>query len=260
MSDARADHLAAQADIHREIAHLYSIERVNATIFNRAFNDYWNRLVLSMMPPDRDARVIDLMGGTGLLSQALVGGGYRNVVLLDLSVDMLAFAGKSLGPALRLCSADAMRLPMADETFDVAICRGGLHHLPDMSEMIREVRRILKKGGTFLTYDPCDDLPPVRWLRRAMYRVFRFFDHEHERGLSSPELAAAFVAGGMTVKEMRKFGFLGYAVSGIEAHLFPRVFATLPRIRTMGDALCRLDRRLEGRRFLLATAVRAVKE
>lgn len=260
MSDARVEHLTAQAEIHREIAPLYSIERVNATIFNRAFNDYWNRLVLSMMPPDRDGRVVDLMGGTGLLSQALVRQGYRNVVLLDLSVAMLGFAAKSLGSSLRLCAADAMQLPMADESFDVAICRGGLHHLPDMAQMIREVRRVLKKGGTFLTYDPCDDLQAVRWLRRSMYRLFSFFDDEHERGLSSPELAAAFTAGGMTVKEMRKFGFLGYTVSGIEAHLFPRAFSLLPRLRAMGDALCRLDEWLEGRRFLLATAVRAVKE
>lgn len=260
MTDPCSSHLTAQVEIHREIAHLYSIERVDATIFNSAFNRYWNRLVLSMMPRDRESRVLDLMGGTGLLSQALVTAGYQNVILLDLSVDMLTFARASLGGQLRFCAGDALQLPIADDSLDLVVCRGGLHHLPDMAAMIREVHRALRKGGIFLAFDPCDDLRVVRWLRRAMYLAFSFFDEEHERGLTSHELRTAFAAGGFAVKEMRKFGFVGYAVSGIEAHLFPGLFRLLPRVGVLGEWLCKIDERLEGAPFLLATSVRAVKE
>lgn len=60
-------------------------------------------------------------------------------------------------------------------------------------------------------------------------------------------------------KEMRKFGFVGYTASGIEGHLFPGLFSRLPRLNALADWLCRIDEKLEGSSFLLATSVRAVK-
>lgn len=258
MADVTAP-LDAQAEVHRQIAPLYSLERVSRTVFNRAFNDYFNRLILSMMPADRGVRVLDLMGGTGLLTHALLSAGYRNVVLADLSLDMLRYARGSLGAAARPCAGDAMQLPLPDGSFDVVICRGGLHHLPDLAAGVREMARVLKRHGRFLAFDPCDDLGPVRWVRRLMYRMFSFFDDEHERGLTSRELGAALAATGLAVQEMRKFGFVGYVLSGVEAHLFPRFFARLPQWQRLGAWVCRIDESLEGSAFLLATSVRAAK-
>lgn len=252
--------LRRQAEVHGKIAHLYSLERVNATTFNRAFNDYFNRLVLSMFPADREARILDMMGGTGILSHALMGAGYRDVTLLDLSLDMLCFAQESLRPAPRLCAGDAMRLPFEDGMFDVVVCRGGLHHLPDLDASVGEAWRVLRKKGTFLAFDPCDDMTVVRWLRRAMYRMFSFFDAEHERGLTSREVRTSLERAGFVVTEMRKFGLLGYIVSGIEGHLFPRLFSLLPRSKAAGEWVCRIDARLEGAPFLLAMAFKATKE
>lgn len=260
VSGGSVDARNTQAELHGQIAHLYSIERVNGTIFYRAFNNYFNRLILSMMPRNPEAKILDMMGGAGLLSQAILEAQYKHVILMDLTVEMLGFAKQTLGNAVRVCSGDALRIPVKDESLDLVICRGGLHHLPDLVGAAREIHRVLKKNGTFLSFDPCDDLPLIQWLRRVMYRMFSFFDDEHERGLTSKELAAAFVQGGLAVKEMRKFGFVGYTVSGIEAHLFPRLFAILPRANVLGDWLCKIDEKLEGSRFLLATAVRAVKE
>lgn len=252
--------IETQAEVHARIAHLYALDRVNATIFNRAFNEYWNALVLSMFPESRSIRVLDLMGGTGILTDAILRAGYHDVTVLDLSRDMLGFARECLGSGPRLCAGDAMRLPLADASFDLVVCRGGLHHLPDMAAGIREVFRVVKPGGTFLAFDPCDDVPPVRWLRRLMYRAFAFFDAEHERGLASREIAAALAHARFSVEEMRKFGFIGYVVSGMEAHLFPSIFRHLPRADRFGRWLCQIDRRLEGSRFLLAVAFRAVKQ
>jgi ubiquinone/menaquinone biosynthesis C-methylase UbiE len=258
-TEKKPSHLVAQAEIHREIAHLYAIERVNETVFSRAFNEYWNELVVSLMPADRNVAVLDLMGGTGLLSHGLVGAGFRNITLLDLSVDMLSYARKSLGTQVRTCAADAMKLPFDDARLDVVVCRGGLHHLPDLTDAMREIQRVLRPGGTFLAFDPCDDWLPIRWCRSAMYQLFRFFDAENERGLRSADLYAAARAAGFVVAETRKFGFAAYTLSGIEGFLFPRLFARVPRVVRLARWIARLERRLEGRPFLLAVALRAVK-
>jgi len=46
--------------------------------------------------------------------------------------------------------ADVMELPFADETFDVAVCQFATMFFPDRVAAYREVRRVLRPGGTFL--------------------------------------------------------------------------------------------------------------
>ncbi len=258
MAEERS-HLAAQAAIHSEIAHLYALERVERTAFNSAFNEYWNELVLSLMPTDRSVNILDMMGGTGLLSHGLAGAGYRRITLVDLSLDMLRFARESLGGTVRTCAADALRLPFADSVLDVVVCRGGLHHLPDITAAMEEVHRVLRPGGVFLAFDPCDDWLPIRWSRLAMYHLFRFFDEENERGLRSEQLRDAARVAGLNLVEMRKFGFAAYTLSGLEGFLFPRLFARLPRPAMLARWAVSVERKVEGKGFLLAVAIRAVK-
>ena len=172
---------------------------------------------------------------------------------------MLRLAQSSLGGVRRLCSADAMRLPYQDETFDLVVCRGGLHHLPDLPDAVREIRRVLRNGGTFLAFDPCDDLLLIRGVRRLMYRLFAFFDADNERGLATREVTTALATTGFDIIEVKRFGFVGYLASGVEAHLFPRLFGCFPRLDRAAAWLCRIDERLEGSPFLLAAACKAVK-
>jgi ubiquinone/menaquinone biosynthesis C-methylase UbiE len=44
--------------------------------------------------------------------------------------------------------SDGEHLPFADESFDVVYSNGVLHHTPDTEGAVREVHRVLKRGGT----------------------------------------------------------------------------------------------------------------
>ena len=44
---------------------------------------------------------------------------------------------------------DAERLPFEDASFDRVSSNGVLHHTPDMSAALREIRRVLRPGGRF---------------------------------------------------------------------------------------------------------------
>lgn len=48
----------------------------------------------------------------------------------------------------RFANADATRLPFADESFDVVMSIGVLHHVPDMAKACREVVRVAAPGAT----------------------------------------------------------------------------------------------------------------
>src|ERR1700753_3525584 len=52
--------------------------------------------------------------------------------------------------------ADVIRLPFADDSFDVVTCFLMLHHVGDWRRAIEQAYRVLRPGGTFVGYDVAD--------------------------------------------------------------------------------------------------------
>lgn len=107
-------------------------------------------------------RVLDVGTGDGTVGRRLAawaerGGGRWRVVGVDLHPQVVALADAFRGMAggrpaasdppalpLRLVRADALRLPFADGSFDVALCTLTLHHFrePDASRLVSELARV----------------------------------------------------------------------------------------------------------------------
>jgi ubiquinone/menaquinone biosynthesis C-methylase UbiE len=101
-------------------------------------------------------RVLDAGCGAGHASAA-VAPYAAEVVALDLSEAMLAQA-RRLAAERGLSNlvtrwADVEALPFADVTFDRVISRYSAHHWPDPGAALREIRRVLRPGGTFILGD-----------------------------------------------------------------------------------------------------------
>ncbi len=65
--------------------------------------------------------------------------------------------------------ARATRLPFKDETFETVLSTQVLEHIPEPEKMIREVYRVLKKGGIFIL-----TLPQYWRLHEIPHDYFRF--------------------------------------------------------------------------------------
>ena len=72
---------------------------------------------------------------------------------IDIDLEMLNLARRKQTSwhlqHLQLIAADAQILPYPDECFDGVFNYGIVHHLEDWQQGIREVARVLKKGGSF---------------------------------------------------------------------------------------------------------------
>ena len=110
-----------------------------------------SRLITERFP--RDIRVLDLGCGAGVLSERLVAAGY-SVDAVDMSADMLAFTKQRLSKydsdKFRLARAECAALPFPDATFDVIACIGVFGYLEDVDAAIREIKRVLRPGGTLV--------------------------------------------------------------------------------------------------------------
>jgi ubiquinone/menaquinone biosynthesis C-methylase UbiE len=97
-------------------------------------------------------RVVDIGSGPGVFSAELLARGFR-VIEVDVSLEMLResrgrIASGASTRQIRFVEGGLPRLPFADQAFDAALCIGVLAYLQDPLESLREIRRVLKPGGT----------------------------------------------------------------------------------------------------------------
>jgi methionine biosynthesis protein MetW len=95
-------------------------------------------------------RVLDLGCRDGALTQAYAAG--NDVVGVDADRAALAAAAK-LGIETHWADLD-QPLTFPDESFDVVVAGELLEHLRDPGRLVREIRRVLRRGGTFVASVP----------------------------------------------------------------------------------------------------------
>jgi demethylmenaquinone methyltransferase/2-methoxy-6-polyprenyl-1,4-benzoquinol methylase len=91
------------------------------------------------------ASVLDLCCGTGDLTLALSRERGRAVMGSDYSRPMLEGAAKK--NAGLLFEADALSLPLRDQSVDLITCAFGFRNLVDYDAGLRELRRVIRPGG-----------------------------------------------------------------------------------------------------------------
>ena len=97
---------------------------------------------------------LDLGCGTGeMLKLILQEDAGKELYGIDLSEKMLQVAKSKLPEQVKLLLGDSETLPCSDNTFDVVYCNDSFHHYPAPMNVLREVQRVLKPGGTFLMGD-----------------------------------------------------------------------------------------------------------
>jgi ubiquinone/menaquinone biosynthesis C-methylase UbiE len=106
----------------------------------------------SPVPWDGTQVVADVGCGNGLdLRELVPQRRCRYAYGLDLSAGMLrSLQDLRQSGRLALIQADAQRLPLRDGAVDVALAMHMLYHVPDVRAAVRELRRIVKPGGTVL--------------------------------------------------------------------------------------------------------------
>lgn len=156
-------------------------------------------------------RCLEIGIGTGRIALPLVDAGVE-VVGVDLSREMLAkLVAKRRGQWPDVATADATRLPFQDGTFGSAIASHVLHLIPSWKDAIREVRRVVRPGGTFLVSRGGRDR--TAWLESITSYFFRQAgDPPWPPGAASIDVVDA---------HMREFGMAATALPdlGIETNV-----------------------------------------
>jgi SAM-dependent methyltransferase len=109
--------------------------------------------MLEMAGISAGQKVLDIAAGAGeqSITAAKKVGPSGAVLATDISSNILNYASQLAKQAginnIQTRVMDGENLTLADETFDAVISRVGLIYFPDQQQALREMRRVLKRGG-----------------------------------------------------------------------------------------------------------------
>jgi SAM-dependent methyltransferase len=124
-------------------------------------------------------RVLEALSGSGHATEYLLKQKKALVTGLDISDEAIA-SFKERWPNCEAICAPITESGLPDESFDCIVVVMGLHHLhPHLSEALREIHRLLRKGGTFSFTEPHKESAFNRF-RTLWYRHDSLFAENEE--------------------------------------------------------------------------------
>jgi ubiquinone/menaquinone biosynthesis C-methylase UbiE len=142
-------------------------------IFEPYANDLVRRLKLEGL-----AEVLEIACGTGIVTKRLREqlDPSAKLVATDLNEGMIDYARERLAglKGIEWRQADAAALPFGPGSFDAIVCQFGVMFVPDKAAAMREARRVLRPGGTFVfnVWDRLEENPSAQITHETIARFF----------------------------------------------------------------------------------------
>jgi demethylmenaquinone methyltransferase/2-methoxy-6-polyprenyl-1,4-benzoquinol methylase len=144
-----------------------------STAFSFGLCHIWRKKLITLAGVKKNDKVLDVCTGTGEVALLLMKkiGKEGHITGVDFCEDMLSIAREKIGPRvnLSLVVANAKQLAFADSSFDLVTVAFGMRNIPDTAAAIKEIKRVLKPGGRFLT------LELTRPVKRWFVPIYRWY-------------------------------------------------------------------------------------
>lgn len=168
------DKAAHVHDVFTKIARRY--DRMNS-ILSFQQHRLWRRFAMRHLPIRRNSRILDVAAGTGTWTFAMAKrlGAEGKIVGLDFTEAMLDVAKErqqtsSDAAKIEFVHGNAMQLPYADNSFDMATVGFALRNMPSVETCLREMLRVVKPGGLVMSLELSKPDSPA--FRKLYYLYF----------------------------------------------------------------------------------------
>ena len=119
--------------------------------------------------------LLDIGCGTGNLLSLISERYDAEIAGVDLTPKMLNIARIKIGDKADLKLEDSEDLPFDNDKFDMVICTDSFHHYPHPENVLKEINKVLKPGGSVLIADPYTPAP-LRQLVNIYFKLSRSGD------------------------------------------------------------------------------------
>ncbi|KRM06041.1 MAG: bifunctional demethylmenaquinone methyltransferase/2-methoxy-6-polyprenyl-1,4-benzoquinol methylase UbiE [Liquorilactobacillus ghanensis] len=203
-------------------------DRMN-NVITLGIQNSWRQQTMNYLRLPVRAQVLDLCCGTGhwTFDLARATDDQSRVTGLDFSPQMLELAQAKLADStlqskIKFLQGDAMKLPFADNSFDLVTIGFGLRNVRDAQQVLQEMARVTRPGGQIAcleTSKPQKGLLKLGWQVyfsfvpwvAQMYgnrqQDYRYLQKTAQHFPAAPQLAKMFQQAGLGKVEYHSFTF-----------------------------------------------------
>jgi len=202
-----------------KIAHRYDLMN---RLMTGGMDVRWRREVIRLTKIRPHGSVLDLGTGTGdLAREALTQYPQARVIASDFTLEMMR-VGKQNGD-LNFSTADALRLPFKDNTFDAVVSGFLMRNVTDIQKALQEQFRTLKPGGRIVVLDTTKPkknlfspfikfhmhviIPMIGGLLSGVRDAYEYLPDTTENFLTAEELSVRMVAVGFKRVNFKRLMF-----------------------------------------------------
>jgi ubiquinone/menaquinone biosynthesis C-methylase UbiE len=181
---------------YNQLAHIYDWRWQRYITNTLSFFKAWAEI-----PPA--AAILDVACGTGELERLLLNDNPdQTIVGVDLSEQMLSQARQKLSGYSNVSfqQAAASQLPFSDQSFDVVVSANAFHYFPGPEMALKEMKRVLKPGGTVVMLDWCKDF----LLCQVYDWVLKRLDPAYQQCYTEAELQGLLKAAGFRIDRTQR--------------------------------------------------------
>lgn len=131
---------------------------------------------LKLLGNIKDKKILDLGCGPGFHTKYLIKK-MAKVKGIDFSKELINFAQKE-NPSVKFIIGDIKKLPYENKEFDIVLSSLVMGHIKNWGEVLREIRRVLKKKGIFIfsIKNPVSECSKkIKWKRKEFKVIKDYF-------------------------------------------------------------------------------------
>lgn len=159
--------------------------------------------LIVLLPLAPNITFLDIGCGTGwavgqVAKQVYEKGEFYGV---DLSPKMVEKAKENFRDKnnFHFIQANSESIPLGNDLFDLIICTNSFHHYLHPEMAMKEIHRLLKKGGRIYILDPTAD----SWIIKVIDKMIKLLEPEHVKMYSTKEFKGLMLEAGLNYIETR---------------------------------------------------------
>lgn len=195
------------AELHENVPADWYFASIRDNIFQR----YWHRrrfTEIKRLVTPVAGMILDIGSNDGTFTNFIYQNTHpKRIVGIDVLKSSVDWANKKWGEnkKIQFRVVDAHNLPFKAQEFDAVFSLEMLEHVYDPQKVLREARRVLKKGGYGVFLVPTDNaLFKIVWYLWGHYRG-KIWKDTHIQSFQHSSLEDAVKKAGFTVDKSRKF-------------------------------------------------------
>jgi ubiquinone/menaquinone biosynthesis C-methylase UbiE len=145
---------------------------------------FWGRLssLLNLSEVHPQDVILEIGFGSGIVFPSLADLcklviGIDIVNLCDFEIVKNMCKSENIKEKVELLRGDAQSISLQQETCDIVVAMDVLEHIPDLSRSMKEIKRILKRDGSFLACVPMENF--YRRTARKLFNLPGLHEDEH---------------------------------------------------------------------------------